>query len=305
MSPAQMMKQQPSMILGFPDYEPQGRRLAQSAGLPYQTIRLHRFPDGESKVTVPAELPERLVLCRSLDHPNDKLVELLLAAQTLREAGARDLTLVAPYLCYMRQDIAFHPGEAVSQRIVGRFLGELFDTVITVDPHLHRTPSIEAAIPARRACALTATKLMGRFLDARRADTAKPPLLVGPDGESEQWVRAIAEPAGLDFVVATKERLGDHSVRVNLPAHEFRGREIILVDDMVSTGHTLAEVARELRAAGAGPIRCLVTHALFAHGAEQMLHEAGVEAIWSSDSVTHPTNALPLAELLAQSLTRD
>ena len=290
------------MILGFSDYEQQGRGLAQAADLPYQNILVHRFPDGESKVTIPAQVPKQAVLYRSLDHPNNKLVELMLAAQTLRELGTRELTLVAPYLCYMRQDIAFHPGEAVSQRIVGRFLGELFDTVITVDPHLHRTPNIEAAIPAKRAVALSATGLMGRFLDAHRADTAKPPLLVGPDGESAQWVRAIAEPADLDFIVATKERFGDHSVRVDLPAHQFEGREVILVDDMVSTGHTLAEVARQLRAAGAGPIRCLVTHALFAEGAERMLHDAGVEAIWSSDSVAHPSNVLPLAELLAGAL---
>ncbi|MCZ4328253.1 ribose-phosphate pyrophosphokinase-like domain-containing protein, partial [Brachybacterium paraconglomeratum] len=86
-------------------------------------------------------------LYRSLDQPNEKLVELLLAARTARTLGAPHLTLVAPYLPYMRQDIAFSPGEAVSQRIVGPFLASLVDAVITVDPHLHRVASLRDVVP--------------------------------------------------------------------------------------------------------------------------------------------------------------
>ena len=126
------------MLLGFSDYESQGRRLADALGMPFALVAIHRFPDGESKVTLPSPLPERVVLCRSLDAPNDKLIELMLCAETARAMGAKRVALVAPYLCYMRQDIAFHPGEAVSQKIVGKFLAGLFDAVITVDPHLHR-----------------------------------------------------------------------------------------------------------------------------------------------------------------------
>lgn len=283
-------------VLGFDDYRPQGEALANVLGLPFALIDVHRFPDGESKVTLPPQLTGDVIICRSLDHPNDKLVELLLAAKTAREQGVERLTLVAPYLCYMRQDIAFHPGEAVSQQIIGHFLAGLFDKVITVDPHLHRIERLEQAIPEREAVALGTAALMGEFL----AKNTSNPLLVGPDGESEQWVRAIAEPQKLDYAVATKERLGDREVVVRLPEHNYRKHEVILVDDMISTGRTLINVARELKQLGAQTIHCLVTHALFSDDVTDALHAAGISQVWSSDSIRHPSNAVALAELLAE-----
>ncbi len=283
------------MLLGFSDYEPQGRRLADALGMPFALVAVHRFPDGESKVTLPTPLPQQVVLCRSLDTPNDKLIELMLCAATARAMGVKRVVLVAPYLCYMRQDIAFHPGEAVSQKIVGEFLAGLFDAVITVDPHLHRIERLEQAIPRGQAVALTAAPAMTEFL----AHHTTAPLLIGPDGESEQWVRAIAAPAGLDFAVATKERLGDRSVRTNLPQRDYQGRTIVLVDDMASTGRTLIAVASQLKFRGAAAIHCMVSHALFADDATHQLHEAGVDQIWSSDSISHPSNVVHLASLLA------
>ncbi len=288
------------ILLGFSDYQPQGQALAEALGIPFALVDVHRFPDGESKLTLPDKLPEAAILCRSLDHPNDKLIELLLAARTAREHGVKHLTLVAPYLCYMRQDIAFHPGEAVSQRIVGRFLAELFDKVVTVDPHLHRIERLEQAIPGREAIALGTAEVMREFLQQNTTH----PLLIGPDGESEQWVRAIAEPAGLDYAVATKERLGDREVRISLPEHDYRQHEVILVDDMISTGRTLINVTRQLKRQGAGTIHCLVTHALFSDDVTQALHDEGIEHIWSSDSIRHPSNAVTLAPLLAEALNK-
>jgi ribose-phosphate pyrophosphokinase len=109
-----------TLLLGFPEYMAQTQALANAAGLPCGEVALHRFPDGETRVRLPEGLPRRLVLCRSLDRPDDKLISLILAAGAAREQGVETLFLVAPYLCYMRQETAFHPGEAVSQRIVGR-----------------------------------------------------------------------------------------------------------------------------------------------------------------------------------------
>jgi ribose-phosphate pyrophosphokinase len=285
-------------ILGFTDYRVQGEALAAALDLPFDLIAIHRFPDGESKVTLPEQLKGEVILCRSLDQPNSKLIELLLAAQTATELGAEKLTLVAPYLCYMRQDIAFNPGEAVSQQIIGNWLAQLFDKVVTVDPHLHRIDRLEQAIPNREAVALAATKPMGEFL----ATKTRSPILVGPDAESEQWVRAIAEPAGLQYLIAHKERRGDREVEITLPECDYQGHEVILVDDMISTGHTIADVAQKLKQAGAGTIHALTTHALFPEAVTTLLHKAGVEKIWSSDSVSHPSNAVHLADLLATAI---
>ena len=130
------------MLLHFDDERGLARRIALAGRLGAAAIARHRFPDGEIRLTLPPRLPRRVVMLRSLNLPNEKLLELLLAAQTARELGAHEVTLVAPYLAYMRQDCAFAPGEAVSQRHVGGFLAALFDRLVTVDPHLHRVAAL-------------------------------------------------------------------------------------------------------------------------------------------------------------------
>jgi ribose-phosphate pyrophosphokinase len=289
------------LVLGFPSYREPAQRFARAAGLDYADVSIHRFPDGESLVRLPPQLPEHVVLCVSLNDPNAKLVELELAAAAAPALGAKRLTLVTPYLGYMRQDTAFHPGEAVSQRIVGALLARHFDTLITVDPHLHRTHDLRTAIPVRRAVALTAAPLMVAWLRER----SERPLLLGPDEEAEQWVGTIAAASGLDHGVSRKQRLGDREVRVDLPALRFAGRHIVLIDDVASTGRSLAAAAEQLRANGAASIAVLVTHALFVGDALERLHDLEVREIVSTDSVPHASNGMHLDTLLATALLED
>jgi ribose-phosphate pyrophosphokinase len=288
-----------NIVLGFASYREPAKRLADYANVPYSEIEIHTFPDGESRVRLPLPLPEKAIVCLTLDHPNDKLVDLILVASTARRLGVRHLTLVTPYLCYMRQDKEFHPGESVSQKIIGELLANYFDAVITVDPHLHRVHSLDQVFPDTTCVTLTATKPMSTFL----GDTMENPLLIGPDEESEQWVASIAADNGYDFAVAKKKRTGDYSVEVELPQLNYQGREVVLVDDIASSGRTLADAAKKLNAENAASISVLVTHGLFAEGALEQLQKSGVNNIWSTDSVLHSSNCIQLDELLAESLT--
>lgn len=287
-------------LLHFDDERAFADRLAKAAGLRAAGIVRHRFPDGEMRLRLPASLPHTVVLLRSLVMPNEKLVEILLAAQTARDLGAGELILVAPYLAYMRQDIAFEPGEAVSQGIVGRFLAGLFDGVITVDPHLHRIATLAEAVPVRHPIALSAAGLLADLIAARR----ERPLLIGPDAESAQWVATAADAVGFDHAVCAKVRRGDHDVDIELPDIDVRERPVVLVDDLVSTGNTVAVAARKLLAAGARSVDLAVTHALFAEGAVDRLREAGVGEVWSTDCIVHPSNAIGVAPVLAGALRR-
>jgi len=272
--------------------------LAAGLGAALHIVGRHRFPDGELRLRLPPALPPRVIVFATLDQPNEKLVELLLVARTAREFGARELALVAPYLCYMRQDIAFSPGEVVSQRIVGRFLADLFDRVVTVDPHLHRVATLAQAVPAQSAIALSAAPLIGAFVATARPGA----LLLGPDAESRPWVEAAAARGGLEFAVGNKTRHGDRAVEVALPDVPIAGRDVVLVDDVASTGRTLAQAASQARHAGARRVDAAVTHALFVGDALQAMRAAGVEDIWSSDSIAHPSNRIGLAPLLIEAL---
>ena len=282
-------------LLAFSDSEPLAGRLAQELQLPSATVDLHRFPDGESRVRLPSSLPDQVLICRTLCDPDHRLVELMLAARCARDCGARHLTLVAPYLCYMRQDRAFVPGEAVSQRIVGDFLAGIFDAVITADPHLHRVHSLSDAVPAGLARAVSAAPAVGEFL-ASRLDRV---ILLGPDAESRQWVSIAGEHAGFPFDVATKTRHGDRDVSIHLPDRDWQDAHVVLVDDVAASGGTLATAARTLKASGADRVDAVVTHALFAGDAIDVLRDAGIGEIWSSDSIPHGSNAFSLAPALA------
>lgn len=288
----------PGTLLCFEDEEGIARQAADAAGFTLAVIDHHRFPDGEMRLRLPARLPHRAVLWRGLQQPNEKLVQVLLAAQTARRLGAVYLTLVAPYLAYMRQDIEFNPGEAISQRIVGGFLAGLFDAIITIDPHLHRVATLHEAMPVKDAIALSGAPLLADHVATQR----RQPLLMGPDEEALQWVAQAAARHGWDFAVCRKTRNGDCDVDIELPDVPVAGRTVVLMDDVASSGHTLARAAVKLRAAGAASVDVAVTHALFAPGAVQLVRSSGVGEIWSTDCISHPSNAVSIVPEVVRSL---
>ena len=277
-----------------------GARIAQAANLAMAVIEQHRFPDGEIRLRLPPVIPEKAIFLCTLNDPNEKLIALLLAAHTARDLGAKHLTLVAPYLAYMRQDIAFQAGEAISQRVIGGFLARLFDGLITVDPHLHRVASLQAAVPVAQAIALSGAPLLSDFIASRRLN----PLLIGPDEESAQWVAQAASRHGFDHAVCRKVRHGDREVEMALPEIQFSGRQVVLLDDVVSTGHTIAQATRLLLAAGAASVDLAVTHALFASDALLVIVGAGISDIWSTDCIDHSSNAVSMATPIAQAVER-
>lgn len=283
----------------FAECAAQGERLAQTCGIPAHPVDVRRFPDGESLVRVCGQAKTALVL-RSLDDPNAKLVELLLTAASLRDGGADRVILIAPYLAYMRQDMAFHAGEAVSQQVIGRLLAATFDGVVTVDPHLHRISDLGQAIPGIPALALSAAPAIaaaiGPGLDPRT-------ILVGPDSESRPWVESMARPLGLDVLVGEKVRHGDRAVSLAIPEiARVSGRPVLLVDDVISSGTTLIEAARLLQKAGAQTIDAIATHVLARPDDLQRMDDAGVRSVRACDSTSHPLATIPLARLLADAM---
>lgn len=287
-------------IIGFEDYRAQAQALAKALQVDYQEVRRHQFPDGESLVQVPVDLPQHVVLVRSLNQPNDKLIELFFAVSALRKHGVKRITLVAPYLCYMRQDAENHPGEAVSQQVIGKLLADCFDDVITVDPHLHRVQRLDQAIPIHNAVAISAGEAIGQFLKTRY-ETG---MLIGPDGESEQWVSGIARQIGFSYAVANKVRRGDKQVDIHMPERDYAGLNVIIIDDMASTGRTIAQAAGKLLQAGVKQVDMVVTHPLFCIDSERFIQQSGVTHIWSTDSITHSSNAIFLADVLAKAVQK-
>jgi ribose-phosphate pyrophosphokinase len=201
----------------------------------------------------------------------------------------------------MRQDAAFHPGEAISQRAIGRLLAGIVDRVVTVDAHLHRTARIELVFPGIESDNLSAMPAIANTLAKTGVDPAT--IVIGPDSESEPWVSDLARRLQLQHTVARKKRHGDRSVQIEFadPAL-LSGRPALLVDDIISSGATLMVAAKALEAAGATGIDAIVTHALFPPEMVAAFSDAGIRSVRSTDSVPHPTNAIALDEILAAAL---
>lgn len=258
-------------------------------------LQSRRFPDGESYLKVVTEVKQRhCFVLADLSHPDGKFLPLMFLAETLRELGAASVGLVAPYLSYMRQDRRFEEGEAVTSRIFAGLVSRDFDWLVTVDPHLHRYHSLDEiyTIPSRvvQGASLLASWLAGeenRFL-------------VGPDTESEQWVSKIAALGGHPFVVGEKARRGDRDVKVTLPdLAAFGGKTAVIIDDVISSGHTVLECLQALHRAGVTTVDCACVHGIFADGSDRVLVERGVRRLVSCNTIPHASNALDISDLLA------
>ncbi|MGX1349622.1 ribose-phosphate pyrophosphokinase [Bradyrhizobium elkanii] len=280
-----------------------GRQLAERLGVPGHEIALHRFPDGELRVTVGSAAPTAIICC-SLNEPNEKLIALLFAAEALRRGGATRLVLAAPYLAYMRQDAAFHSGEAISQRAIGDFFVNTFDRVITMEAHLHRAATLDDVFRGIEADNLNATSVLEPALRADALDPAT--LIVGPDAESRPWVSDLAGRLGLAHAVGEKIRRGDRSVQIVFsdPA-PFLHRPVLVIDDIVSSGSTLIACAEALASSGASSIDAVVIHALFPPELLNEFGRAGIRSLRSTSSVPHPTNAIALDYIFADALRRE
>ena len=287
-------------VHAFDDEVGPASRLAEALGAPLVRIDLHRFPDGESLPRV-VEAAGAVAIYRSLWAPDDKILPLLLAADALRRRGASRIVLIAPYLCYLRQDTVFRPGEPLSRDVVGRLLGERFDAVVTVEPHLHRTHDLSTVFAGARVEAVSAAAALARALTP--VDPAT--LVVGPDGESAPWAAALARILRLDSIALTKVRRGDRDVSLSVSdPGRLVGRPVILVDDICASGATLARAIETVRRIGATAVDLAIVHALFDVTAQAGLIGAGARRIVSTDTCPHSTTVAFMAADLADALNR-
>lgn len=273
--------------------------IARECAMVRSRLRLRRFPDDESYLRYEDELAGRhVVLVCNLARPDPHIPALLFAAATAKELGARKVTMVAPYLPYMRQDCRFNSGEAVTSRIFAKLVCSHVDALVTMDPHLHRYDRLEAiyTVPVQRTASAPA---IAQWVRAH----VEQPFILGPDAESEQWVSAVAGLAGAPWRVSRKTRNGDRDVEVCVPdLSAWRSHTPVILDDIISSGRTMVEALRHVRAARLPAPVCIGVHAVFAGDAYQALIEAGAGKVVTTDTLPHASNAISIAHLLADAL---
>jgi ribose-phosphate pyrophosphokinase len=287
------------IIFAMPGNESVANKIALKIELPVGEMELRSFPDAETYVRLLSDVSKKevIIVC-TLNQPDSKLLPLYFLSKLLKDFGAEKITLVAPYLSYMRQDKRFHDGEAITSNYFASLISSFADELITIDPHLHRRNSMSEiySIPCK---VLHAAPLISNWI----TENIEMPLLVGPDSESEQWVKETAEKIKTPYIVLSKIRISDTEVKISVPeVEQFKQHTPVLIDDIISTARTMMVTAEHLSEAGLKPVTCIGVHGLFAGNAYNELLQAGVGKIITCNTIPHHTNKIDMSELIINSL---
>jgi len=287
-----------TVVLGGCGSEKFAKQLAKHVKAAYAQPVTGYFPDGELKMRIPADVRGKhaVVVYSFQPYPGEVLIEALFAMGACRQQGAKKVTLVAPYMGFMRQDKMFHPGEAVSNRIVAQLLSSA-DHIITMDPHLHRIHSLHE-IFRTKTTTLTADDLLASHILKEHKNS----VVVGPDEESSQWAADVAETAGVEHIILKKKRYTATNVRILVKSKiPLKGRHIVIVDDIISTGHTMIEPIKQLKQMGVKSVTCLGVHAVFAGSALQDLKSLGVK-VECTNTIKNPVAKIDVTKAFAGAL---
>jgi ribose-phosphate pyrophosphokinase len=283
------------------------RSVAERLGTSLAACVLERFPDGELHVEIRESVRGRRVYVVQPTSPpvEAHLFEMLLLADACRRAGAAQLTAVMPYFGYARQDRRAAGREPIAARVAADLIGAGgFARVILVDLHTRAAEGF-FSVPAEH---LSAVPLLA---EAVRASTREAAVVVAPDMGAVRLAGRYARLLELPVATIHKTRLTGRDVQVHALVGDVRGRAPLIVDDMLSTGATVAAAVRALLASGCAPdVTVVVTHGLFAGRAAEVVRELPVARVITTDSVAQrsdlglPLEVVSLAPLLAETIGR-
>lgn len=265
----------------------------------YLELDVTHFPDSEIKLRFNVNVKGKVVVLVQSFYGNisDCVIETLFAAETARDLGAKKIILVAPYFPYLRQDKRFEPGECISLRTIAKNIDEDFDEVYILDPHLHREKTL-GHIFKIKAHRLTANPLIIEYIKKK----IKNPVILGPDWESYKWAQRVAEKIGCDCAIMEKKRYNARRVVVKLNKKiDIKNKNLIFIDDMISTGHTLMEAIKAMRKLGARKVTCFAVHGILVENALEKLQRAGGTVI-TTNTIPNKVAKVDVSGLISEHL---
>jgi ribose-phosphate pyrophosphokinase len=282
---------------------PIAKKLASGLKVRFSPITVASFPDGDLYLKYNTEVKNQtVVIVHSFQpHPDQSLFDVIFAAETAKDLGAKKVILVAPYLSYMRQDKRFNPGECISSRVMAKLINHSFDKIITIDPHIHRYKSLKDifTIPAVK---LTSNPLIADYIKKHFSKE----VIIGPDWESFQWAEDIAKHIKVHATVLKKTRFSSRHVEVKMiDPIDIKGKNVVIVDDIISTGHTISEAAKDARKRGAKEVYAIGVHGLLVEDAVDKLKKAGVKQVITTNCIEHKTNKIDVTPLLLEELKKE
>ncbi len=279
------MSKENLVVIGGKNCGELARRVAEKLGGKYIQLFVRKFPDGEVYIRLPESIEGDISILFSClgNRPNEGLVETVFALKSLEDYGAEKHILVIPYMPYARQDEVFSFGEVVSIKILDKIFRTFgVDALVTVDMHLHRFKTINEVFRFK-AINTTVVPELARYVAEVYGNDVQ---IVAPDEEAEQWAKIASKEIGSDYIVLEKIRHGDEHVEIS-GLKEVK-EKVLIIDDIISTGTTIAETAKLARQLGAKTIVVACAHALLVGDAEGKIFNSGVVELVASDTINNP-----------------
>jgi len=272
-------------------------RVSKLTGYKLLRTEFKRFPDGELYIRVPdneAIKDEDVIFIQSQRNQNDAVVESILMSDILRDEGARSITLVAPYLAYTRQDKKFNPGEPISIRVLAKVYSQLFDKVITINPH---ETHIKSFFEVPFICG-SAVKELASYVKDKLND----PVVLSPDTGAIELAKEAAEVIGCDYDYLEKTRISPTEIKIAPKNLDVKDRDVLIVDDIISTGGTVATATKMLKEQGADKVVVACVHPLLIGDALNKLYTSGANEVIGTDTFPSPVSKVSVDKVIVDLL---
>ncbi len=260
--------------------------MAEASGQKLIVPEHKRFPDGEAYFRIPDDLEGEVVLVQNA-FPDGGIVELLVLADLIKSRGAEYVHLLVPYLGYARQDKSFTPGEAVSSGTIIRHISRSVDALATIDIH---SPSVldNSDVPAQN---IYPAKSFADFLNDMD-------VVLAPDEGAKHRAEAVAEHLDKPWDHLVKVRLDDQHVVMEPKGLDVSGMSVAIVDDIISTGGTIARASEQLRSQGATRVVAVCTHGLFSGNAFDRMSTC--DGVHSTRTLMSEASSIPIGAELSR-----
>lgn len=267
-------------------------RLSQVTGFQMVHREIKRFPDGECYVRIHENLDNQEVILIQNTHPDWNIIEYLLLVDAIRQYNVKRLITVVPYFGYGRQDKRFNEGEPISAKIMAEHLSENVDKIITIN--LHNSEII-------KWFKTEAIEIKAEIELAKYFEKFKPDLIISPDKGSIERAKFISGILGIPFHSFQKRRIDSERVEIETGDIDVKNKTVAIVDDVISTGGTIATAAALLKSKGASKVIVGCVHGLFVGNALQKM-QMNVDILFSTDTVENEKSLVTVSHLISEYL---
>lgn len=290
------------LVIGGSASENLAKNVSEELNCRFTSIEREVFPDGEIYVRIPEEIEdEEVFIIQSTYHPpNRNYMELFLLLDTAKDLGASKVSAVIPYLAYSRQNERFEPGEAISLKTVANLIeASGAEEAYTIDLHSREigdNPE-EFNIPSYN---LTASGTLAKYICEEYG--LENPIFIGPDHGAKAWAKNAGEEVDSDWDFMVKKRLGPKEVEITPNELDVKDRDVVVIDDIISTGGTMSQSIQILNEHGAKDIFATCTHAVLSDNALEKIRDAGAKEVISTDTIDSEVSKVSVSPVISEAI---